>query len=567
MTKSSEPISCPLSSVDAPMGISSDSQIHTPQIDNFSSIALKYRFLFGLTHGSRILIVGHYHQALLKDIEKFFHTVHFVMQPDELRHLSKGEKYDLICLDCYTDWSNNNVAELVGACKVALNASGSLVMATTNRFSLENIVAKIRRKSRSLNGLTLRGYAKALKHAGFNNTHAFLVFPTLRSPDEYIETEFGDVELPSYVSRVHKILHWLGVYKYVHADYLYIAAAEPISKFDAFVMHTNEKMSGHIIPQDRLLLERFDLRNRGALILMLSDRGKECRYVVRVAVLDTINAVISRNKSFTDKIHTLTTLTPHMISLVPKTIGTFEYRDCPAYVETRMPGILAWKVSANYAIEKVVYKECFEFIYNFNSATKHDMIIDREIFSEIIGSDLQQFKSAFKESSDIGAVILSIEYQLANYFIGKNLSMVFGHGDYGYGNILCDRATGHVQGVIDWDTHVQKELPGVDFCNLLLQKASMEFDGKIAPTLNKLQQTVQRNGKLDATLVGYGKDDFNLSVTDLRLYLCIAALRFIKRSLPYSNEFNMKKDDYIDILGAANCALKEALEIRHGASA
>lgn len=567
MAQSSEPISCSPVSVDTPMGISSDSHIDTPQSDNFSSISLKYRFLFGLTQDSRILIIGNYHRALLKDVEKYFLTVHFVMQPAELQQLNKDEKYDLICLDCYTDWGNVSIVELVGTAKLALNASGSLVMVAANPFSLESTLTKIRGKSKSVKGLSSRGYIKALKYAGFNKIHTFLVFPTLRSPDEYIDIGFGEVELPSYVSFVHKAFRWLGVYKYLHTDYLYIASADSVSKFDTFVAHTNKNMSGYVIPSQQLRLQRFDLRNRGALILMLSDSKKKHRFVIRVAVSDTVNAVIARNKSFTDKIHSLAASAPAIVSLVPKTVMTFEYRNCPVYVEMRMPGILVWKQSRNCKVEKTAYKESFEFIYNFNSSTKQEMTVETKIFHDIIGNDLKRFRPAFREFSDIDTVILSIESQLARYFIGRKIFLVWGHGDYGYGNILCERATGHLRGVIDWDTHVQTELPAVDFCNLLLQKASTEFDGKISQTMKKLQRMVQHSGKLDTTLAGYGKDDFNLSVTDLQLYLCIAALRFIKRSLPYSGEFNMKKDDYMNVLRAADYTIQETLAAGYGASA
>lgn len=545
------------------MEISSDSRINTPKIDSFSSISLKYRFLFGLTQDSRILIIGRYYEALLKDIENYFRTVHFIANITELQHLNNKDKYDLICLDCYTDWGNVNMAEQIGAAKAEINTSGSLVIAAKHRFSINSVLTKTRHKLQ----FTLRGYVKTLRHAGFNNIQAFLVLPTLRSPEEYIETELGEVQLPSYVSFVYKVLHWFGVYKYVHTDYLYIASTEPISKLDIFVAHTNKKMSDQIISQNQLLLERFDLRNRGALILMLADSRKKYRFVIRVAVSSTVNAVISRNKAFTDEIHSLPALAPHITNLIPKTVATFEYRDCPVYIETRMPGILAWKQSRNYTIEKVTYKEAYNFIYNFNNATKQEMVVEANIFSAIIGNDLTQFKLAFSEPYDIAAVIFNIETRMSVYFAGRKLYIVWGHGDFGYGNILCDCTSGHIRGVIDWDTHVQKELPGVDFCNLLLQKISAEFNGKIAPALKKLQEMIQHNGKLDSAIAGYCKKDFNLNAIDLRLYACIAALRFIKRSLPYSSEFEMKKDDYVAILRVVNSTLEEMLEARHGASA
>ena len=148
-----------------PMGTCSDNGTNVPQIDNFSSISLKYRFLFGLTRDSRILIVGHYHQALLKDIKKCFHTVHFIAQPAELLSRGNDDKYELICIDCCTDWSNGNIAELLIAAKAVLNASGSVVIAAANRYSLDSIFARIRRKSTSLKGYTFRGYVKNLKHA------------------------------------------------------------------------------------------------------------------------------------------------------------------------------------------------------------------------------------------------------------------------------------------------------------------------------------------------------------------------------------------------------------------
>ena len=549
------------------MGIFSDSRMNTQHIDGFSSISLKYRFLFGLKQDSRILIIGNYHHALLSDVKKHFSNVRFIMYAAELQHLSNRDKYDLICLDCYTDWGNPNIEQMILAARAVIDTCGILVMAATNRFSIDNAIAKIRRKPIPLRGHSPWGYEKILKRTGFGNIKKFLAFPTLQTPDEYIETEFGDMEFPSYISFVHKMLHWLRVYKYVHADYFYIASIQSISKLDMLIAYANKMMSDYIDPQNQLLLERFYLRSRGALLLLLSDRQKNYRVIIRIAVSDIVNAVISRNKAFTDKIHSLSVATPHITSLVPKTITTFEYRDCQVYVETRMPGILVWKRSRNQAIEKISHQESYEFIYNFNNATKQEVVVEANVFSDIIGNDLARIKHAFKESDDLVAVICNIQTQLYDYFIGKKLYVVWGHGDFGYGNILCNPKSGHIQGIIDWDTHVPRELPGVDFCNLLLQKESIDFNGKISPTLQKLQKMILRSGKLDVGIDGYGKNDFNLCVTDLQLYLCITALRFIKRSLPYSNEFETKKNDYMAILRIVNSTVEEILKTRHSISA
>lgn len=537
----------------APIRITPENQSARTEVDSFSSISLKYGFLFGLNKGSRILLVGEYFQAMSHDLAQSYATVDCITQPDALNDVEVGG-YDLVCLDAYSRWTDSNIAVLIRTARSNLSPGGTLVLAATNRMSVERIFSRLRGRAVSqMRGLSPWGYKKALKAAGFSSVHEFVVLPMLRSPEEYIDAQYGDIELPGYVSLAHKMFCALGIYRHLHCDYLYVASTAQTTRFADFASVVGAHTSTSDGPRDALRVERFDLRDRGALMFMLSDRAKKRRYVARVAVSERVDAVIARNKMFTDRICALEKLDSRIIGMVPKTITKFDYRGCHVYVENRIAGVLVWKVGRDLQAEKVAYRDAFDFIHAFNLATRQEAIVDLAVFHELLGSDLALIKAAFSGVAiNVDTIISRIELRLHAYFTGRRLFIVWGHGDYGYGNILCERGTGHVQGVIDWDTHVEKELAGVDLCNLLLQKNSIKFAGDIARTMEILDQSIIDTGRLDSTLPGYGKEDFDLDVSDLTICLCVAGLRMVKRSIPYTKEFLLGLDGYSDILRTAD---------------
>lgn len=544
----------------APIHVSPENQSVNHKVDTFSSIALKYQFLFGLNKESRILLVGPYYQAIAQDLRQHFVTVHSAACPSDVSMLAADNSYDLICLDAYRDWTDSRVGELIIKARSCLAHNGTLVVAATNRLSIDRLLAKLRRRVVSLmHGLTPGGYKKALTAVGFSGIAEFMVFPTLRTADEYVNTAHGDIELPAYVSIIHKIFHRLRIFRYVHGDLLYIATVESSGGLEAFAKQVNRQIAAHGLAYDPLHLERFDMRDRGALMLMLSDSAKKHRVVARVTVSDLVNSVVSKNASFTDRIHSLVTLNARIIDLVPKTIATFEYRSCFVYVENRIPGVLVWKVSGNRRIEKRAYAESFEFINAFNIATATEKTVDSDLFDELIGHDLSSIKSAMGGLKGIDVIVKNIELRLRQYFTGRQVSTVWGHGDFGYGNILCDPSSGNIQGVIDWDTHVLNELPGVDFCNLVLQKSSRDFDGDVAKALEEMSRTIERSGVLDITLPQYGKGVFHFTAQDYEICLCLAGIRMIKRSIPYQKEFSLRKAGYAKILAVAERILTKAM--------
>ena len=534
------------------------------EFDKFSSISLKYGFLYGLTKQSRILLIGEYHQAMSRDLAQSYSAVHCITQAADLSEAETGS-YDLICLDAYSRWTDSDLPVLIRKARSNLSSTGTLLVVATNRLSIERVLSRLRRRLvTQMRGLTPWGYKKALQAAGLSSVHEFVVLPSLHKPEEYIDSAHGEVELPDYVSFVHKAFFALGMYRYMHNDYLYVASTLSTSQFVQFasVVDSHTTTSSHP-PQDSLQVERFDLRDRGALMLMLSDRSKKHRYVARVAVSESVNSVIAKNKLFTDRIFDLDKLDQGMLHMVPRTIAAFECQGCHVYVENRITGVLVWKEVRDRYVEGIAYRGAFEFIHAFNLATKQESIVDTALFDELIGNDLAKIKSAFDGIGGVGAIIGDVESRMRSYFIDRKLFTVWGHGDYGYGNILCERLSGRVQGVIDWDTHVEKELPGVDLCNLVLQRIGMEFSGDMALTMELLHRAITDTGKLDSNFPGYGKEDFNLDATAMTVYLCIAGLRIVKRSIPYEKEFSLGLDGYIAILRS----VERILDIKPGKNA
>lgn len=70
----------------------------------------------------------------------------------------------------------------------------------------------------------------------------------------------------------------------------------------------------------------------------------------------------------------------------------------------------------------------------------------------LIGADLARLSRKFGAVGvDVGDLAV-IGEQLKRHFLGRVIFLVWGHGDYGEGNLLCAPETGRLVGVIERDT-------------------------------------------------------------------------------------------------------------------
>ncbi len=510
--------------------------------DAHANVALKYRFLFDLEEDARILLVGVHSRSDLSDFQRIFDRVRATENYHDLRKLQLSAKYDFILAGYDRNGEAIEFEEQIPEIAGWLKPTGTLLLAVPNRSSIQIAAAALRRRKLHMPaGLSPWGYKKLLARCAFKNVSEFLIMPDYQEPEDFIHTKYGNVELRSDARIIYKGLCKLGLYRFFHSHYLYIATRKEPTRIESLLSHLREYMVTNGIECGPLVVEQFSLRTRGALILLISDEIQRLSFVVRVATYATVDATIAKHVAWTDRIHSHGTLDQAVKAAVPRSVGTFLYRGCNVYVETRIPGVLAWKAAKNHRAESRLRADSCRSIYSFNLATRKKRVVDDELFQNVVGSGLDEVKRLFSGSSNCVDAIENITSLLRESFEDKTVFIVWGHGDFGYGNILCDPKTSQINGVIDWDTGVSHELPAVDLFNLLLQSESQGLGGDVAKALGKIYQDLLKSEPVFGDASSYDTEEFNLTQADLIVHLCIATLRFVMRSASYPKEFDEKK--------------------------
>ena len=123
----------------------------------------------------------------------------------------------------------------------------------------------------------------------------------------------------------------------------------------------------------------------------------------------------------------------------------------------------------------------------------------------------------------------------------KEVFVAVSHGDFGYGNVLCENKTGNLSGVFDWDTSRDVELPGVDFFNLLIQKyrAHSRMDESYTAALHWLESEETLPTKIRTQLY----ERFDISSKNLKLYSIISVLHLMGRDFQFHEAGSLRPEE------------------------
>lgn len=531
-----------------------------PDIDDiFASLAPKYEFLFGLPHDSNILFIGHFNDIWVNDFNCYFrNTTLYKNSSQWVAETTSINLYDLILINPNRNIkSKKQLSDVISHAEKILKPNGTLILIAANKYSFDSIKRNLRGKKGS-HGFSSLQYHNALTSAGLKYIDEFLTLPSINSPIEFISSKNGKIDLRIDARKSLKLLSSLNLYRFIHSGYYYIASTST-RPFSLLLENLKNILDGSIHNSD-LKIEKFNMRRRGALLIILRNIKSDKSYVARIAASEDINAVLSRNMIASDKIHKLPTISNTTSEKVPRILKNFDLRGAQVYIEEKKPGVLAWTIENKPGMDKKIYSEAYQFIHQFNLETREQTLVTDNTFDELLGKDLTQMENAFANSDTAVTALKEIRRSLYKYFINKIIYVVMSHGDYGYGNILCNENDGRILAVIDWDTYVEYELPGVDFLHLRLQKYRAKLQGGLCSAVRELKNAISIDSTFGGSLTSYIEDDFDLTNNDLIVYACISSIRYIKRSLPYNREFINDYSDNTDTLVMISTFLKEIIK-------
>lgn len=523
--------------------------VSTENRNVFGKISIKLAFLLNKLPEERVLLIGK--RALLwgEDFQYYFsHCETSATFSHRIEGMdSNSQKYGLILWDMTAEDKNVPIEKCFAAAHRSLTESGSLVLISNNRYSARKIkqfIGRGRHRPDSSLSRGLKGYKNLLNKSGFSCIRGFLPLPSVDDMEDIVADEAEKFQLPGYFHIIQKVANACGFYNKIHDGYIFFASVSVSGPIEQFLQWLEVTLSEKLREKHKLTLERFDLRKRGALVIFVADAPSGKKYVVRVAVTKDIDGKIKNNAVWTNRLHNNQIIPKQVKQKVPAPILHTDYLGRDIYIETMVPGILAWKVIGDKAVNKKIDSNAIRFLRDLNTSTKKSICVDEILLEHFLQEDINILNESVNLSSEFKSAMSDIASYIRNKMLGREFMFVWAHGDYGSGNIFVSEKDMEITGVIDWETARTLELPGVDLINMQIQAGRVQGETSL---LNSFETVVGRAlamRKIFSHSDNSYESDFGIGTEEIKIVLLMTAIRFIAREMHYSvtddhlNEFN-----------------------------
>ena len=395
------------------------------------------------------------------------------------------------------------------------------------RWSFSRFRANVLSNRRVTKGLSLSRIKYALTVSGFQNFELFDAVPHAVMPEEFRSAKlpFGDQVKIS--DRLRVIFDTATRRRLRGRDYILIAGRDcaPFTVLRLAVQQISK------VRKPSFAIDRFSIRDRGKSVFSgrLLCSGQEV--ILKVVEDEGAAEAATRTTRFTKQLEALDCLDEKWRALIPESLAVVQQDDMTVFVEQQLPGILGWQLTDRRLKVRRLINSAMQFSLALGVSTEQRITIDNDVFNDLIGNDLKTLRGLPKTAILTKDIIDSISVFLQSHLVRRKYSVVWGHGDFGLGNILCEKKTGCITGIIDWDTYSTREFPVIDTLNLLIQQRTTR---QLMPRLMNLVESKSAGAILLTTHLKQCLEHFEMVSEDYRFYLGIGVLRSIARDQRYT---------------------------------
>jgi hypothetical protein len=495
--------------------------------------------LLDLPIDCRVLILG----AQLKRWRSVFRNCYY--QERFTAQQLEAQNVDLILYHAACATTKARLLAQLRALKRLAEPSGRLLIFAPNFYSFTRLKMIRARGWKGLGGW-LRcgrwGYRRVLADTGFVEYREFLPFPGVEDTEELVAPRSRFLELPHYWHPLFHLARRIGLFPAIADGYVFIAGPAVLEQGQLLKAVTNLLSATGNQTTASCTLERFDLRLHGALVLFVAEQYSGCKVIVRVVSDQRSRDIVCRNQEFLRGLQTNVDLPVTVKALLPQPLGDFRLTASSIYVETLLEGILAWKVNRGH-LRKRIHAEAAEFIFRLQHGTRCKVRLGTTELDELFAADLARLASCPGVTPLLRESVVGVVSKIRQALQGREMYLTASHGDYGYGNILVDARTGGVKGVIDWDTGRSRDLPGLDFLNLEIQRTRAETDSGLLTAFETVFSLALARSSLDAN--GNYQTYFGVSADLLPAFLHLALFRYLTRASQYPEVFAAEQAEYL----------------------
>jgi aminoglycoside phosphotransferase (APT) family kinase protein len=381
--------------------------------------------------------------GLFIDLSKEKRTLQ-CQRPEDLDNPSKVS-YDVVILNIYKFENDKlNLGDLLRKAYCLLDRGGHVCLSFNNKYGYR-ILSKHEKGGNTRNRYCPRHIIRLCQKNGFKNFDIFTLYPDAEN--------VGEVKAGSRY--IHK--RKAGVIDLIQQSILSSFFMRYHQLAYAIVAHKNKGDSDSFFSQ---IERRFKVKNNdqvlvgkpSSLVIVLNDK------VVRIP-LDRMSRVRTRiNYGI------LRSLAKSSIaSFVPDVIVSESIMGEHCYVESKIQGIVI--DSPGKDLQKFTLQAA-KFIADFHSKTAQRTLLNEINFRRLFARDIWRVKVFCKPETQ--KKIEVIESNLKRCLLGTEIATVWSHGDFKIENVLINKKTQQISGVIDWDLSSRTGLPLMDLIYLFI---------------------------------------------------------------------------------------------------
>ncbi len=373
----------------------------------------------------------------------------------------RPQYYDLVVVDgCLYDMFGRNASKLKPffiAIQTSLTPVGQCCVVAETQRSIAGI--SFDRTKKYLHPLSY--FHRAL--TGFAVTRTYFLYPEIDEPEEIIGWSNA---LPASRSNVvTRALDSMGLIAPVHRAVTIFSGHQSYTPFlQRMLEDAYRKMGNPRAPSVKRCITRYN----GTVIAMVGISppadGDLCPAVLRIPLNLTSDARLQKAW------HGLTAMCvelPWLKLLTPTPLAHSEFLGMKYYLESQCTGILAQELVKTPTAREQTHEIVLSFLHKLGTL---DNPAKRFSANDMTTQITPYFTPLREYAPECEADLDHVFGLIQDRLLGSVVPLVRVHGDFNSGNVLCDRATHEITGLIDWDSCQPEGLPLQDLVHFLMHR-------------------------------------------------------------------------------------------------
>ncbi|MCR4346532.1 MAG: phosphotransferase [Sulfuricaulis sp.] len=203
----------------------------------------------------------------------------------------------------------------------------------------------------------------------------------------------------------------------------------------------------------------------GKAIITLGNNGDDKQNVI--IVIPKVARVLDWRRKEIVIVNEVRAVSPFLASRLPRLYTECSIGDMTYFAISEIPGM-----TIDRRVRELERLTCnaVDFLIRFNQITTREISIDEAVFDGLFGSLIRQVIATYPDTRQI---MEKIEAHLRRVVPGRNIATVWLHGDYKLENLIFDKKTLEINGIIDWEHSRRDNLPWLDLMYLLVYNRIM----------------------------------------------------------------------------------------------